>query len=60
MEIEMSNKIGEENREEEASRVLHSLVMALTAKLGRLPTEEELIDFINGNDETRLMIWNTQ
>lgn len=35
------------------------LVMSLQARLGRLPTEEEVLDFIQGDKETREKIWNS-
>ena len=34
------------------------LIMCLQAKLGRFPTEQELLDFINGDHDTREGIWN--
>lgn len=36
------------------------LVMSLQARFGRLPTEDEVIDFINGNEEERQAIWNKE
>lgn len=38
---------------------LKTLVEALTTRLGRLPTEDEIIKFINGDMETRQEIWNS-
>lgn len=37
---------------------LTNLVVALEARLGRYPTEEEVINFINGDEETKNAIWN--
>jgi len=34
------------------------LVMGLEAKLGRLPTEDEVVAFIFGTEEERRKIWN--
>ena len=34
------------------------LVLCLQARLGRLPTEEEVLTFIWGDKETRERIWN--
>lgn len=37
---------------------IEMLVMALNARLGRLPTEAEVMLFIFGNKEDRLTVWN--
>lgn len=37
---------------------LELLILCLTASLGRLPTEDEAIEFITGTKETREKIWN--
>lgn len=37
---------------------LKLIVLSLHARLGRLPTEDELIDFVNGDSTTRETIWN--
>lgn len=37
---------------------LLTLVKALTARLGRVPEEDEIIAFINGDAVTRERIWN--
>lgn len=43
---------------DEADSQLKTLVMALRARLGRLPTEEELLGFIYGDHATREALWN--
>lgn len=40
--------------------VLTMLVGTLAARFGRLPTEDEVVEFINGDQETRDRIWNTE
>lgn len=37
---------------------LEILIGSLTERLGRIPTEDEVMDFINGDEETRSNIWN--
>lgn len=39
---------------------LKILVLSLEARLGRLPTEDELRSFIHGDYETRTKIWNSE
>jgi hypothetical protein len=34
------------------------LVLSLKAKLGRLPTEDEVVTFINGMKAERQLIWD--
>ena len=41
-----------------SEQVLHELVLKLETRLGRLPTEDEVYDFITGDDDARLHIWN--
>lgn len=36
---------------------LKLLIMSLEARLGRFPTEEEVTEFIFGNEEERQVIW---
>lgn len=40
------------------SSALKLITLLLQAKLDRLPTEDELFDFIFGDSETRKKIWN--
>lgn len=37
---------------------LKLLVLTLQAKLGRLPTESEIVNFIFGDKDTRKIIWD--
>lgn len=37
---------------------LLALIQRLEERLGRLPSIEEIESFINGDEETRLQIWN--
>jgi len=37
---------------------LSKLAQGLTAQLGRAPTEDEVMQFVFGNDEMRREIWN--
>lgn len=37
---------------------LDKLIETLTRKFNRLPTEKELLDFIFGDDKTRVAVWN--
>lgn len=37
---------------------LEMVIMWLEARFGRLPTEEEVLEFINGDEKRRLEIWN--
>jgi len=45
---------------EEADSKLKLFVMALTAKFGRLPTDDEVHGYIFGDSETRKKIWNQE
>lgn len=36
------------------------LVQRLTGRFGRPPTDDEVIEFVNGSDEERLAIWNKE
>jgi hypothetical protein len=38
---------------------LKRLILSLRARFGRLPTEDEVLDFINGDQERREQIWNS-
>lgn len=40
-------------------RDMSLLIAGLERRLGRLPTEEEMHDFIFGDKETREKIWNS-
>ena len=44
----------------DADLLLKTLVTALQAKLGRLPTEDEVMAFIYGEKAEREAIWNSQ
>lgn len=46
--------------DEEQNERFKLLVMTLNAKLGRLPTEEEVFDFIMGTKKDRERIWNLE
>lgn len=37
---------------------LEELIVRLTVRLKRVPTEDEVYDFIYGSSEDRLRIWN--
>lgn len=39
---------------------MHDLVLALKLHLGRLPTEDEVVKFINGTEEEKTAIWNSE
>lgn len=43
-----------------SEQVLHELVLKLETRLGRLLTEDEVYDFITGDYDARLHIWNTK
>ena len=43
---------------DEFNEKLISLTMTLQARLGRLPTEDEILTFINGDKTARVKIWN--
>jgi len=38
---------------------LDELIQALRNRLGRLPTEDEVLKFITGTEWDRLVIWNS-
>lgn len=38
---------------------LQKLILMLTARLGRQPTEDEMMDFIYGTHEERELLWNS-
>lgn len=44
----------------EATRGITGIVMALQARFGQLPTEEEVVGFLFGTDAQRDDIWNSQ
>lgn len=44
----------------EATRGITGVVLALQARFGRLPTEEEVVGFLFGTDTQRNDIWNSQ
>ena len=44
----------------EATRGITEVVIALQARFGRLPTEQEVIEFLFGTDKKRNDIWNSQ
>ena len=44
----------------EATRGITGIVLALQARFGRLPTEEEVVGFLFGTDMQRNDIWNYQ
>lgn len=39
---------------------VEELILGLAQRFGRIPTVDELRDFIFGDDETRLLIWNRE
>lgn len=41
------------------NRNLKALILSLQARFGRLPTEDEVVGFINGDQEARERIWNS-
>lgn len=41
-----------------SEKVLHELVLKMEERFGRVPTEDEVYDFITGDDDARLHIWN--
>lgn len=43
---------------DERNRILDMLILALYARLGRPPTEDELVEYINGDATTRQKIWD--
>ena len=49
----------EDKTEQQDGRLL-LIVISLQARLGRMPTEQEVIDFIFGDDDTRSNIWNKE
>ena len=44
----------------ESTKGITMVVMALQARFGRLPTEEEVVGFLFGTDTQREDIWNSQ
>ena len=44
----------------EATRGITGVVLALQARFGRLPTEDEVVGFLFGSEEQRNDIWNSQ
>ena len=44
----------------ESTKGITMVVMALQARFGRLPTEEEVVGFLFGTDTQRKDIWNSQ
>jgi hypothetical protein len=38
---------------------MDEIIRALAERLGRMPTEDEVITFIRGTDEERMIIWNS-
>ena len=44
----------------EATRGITEVVIALQARFGRMPTEEEVVGFLFGTDKKRNDIWNSQ
>ena len=44
----------------EATRGITEVVLALQARFGRLPTEQEVIEFLFGSYDRRNEIWNSQ
>jgi len=44
----------------EATRGITEVVMALQARFGRMPSEDEVIEFLFGTDAQRNDIWNSQ
>jgi hypothetical protein len=46
------------NNEEISDNRIRIIIHRLTARFGRQPTEDEVYDFIMGDEETRLKIWN--
>jgi hypothetical protein len=39
---------------------MRTVVEALAERFGRLPTDEEVMDFLFGDEEKRLAIWNKE
>lgn len=44
----------------EATRGITGVVLALQARFGRLPTEDEVVGFLFGSEKQRNDIWNSQ
>ena len=44
----------------EATRGITGVVLALQARFGRLPTEDEVVGFLFGTEKQRNDIWNSQ
>ena len=44
----------------ESTKGITMVVMALQARFGRLPTEEEVVGFLFGTETQRKDIWNSQ
>ena len=49
-----------EDKVEQGDGRLLLIVISLQARLGRMPTEQEVIDFVFGDDDTRSNIWNKE
>lgn len=46
--------------DKDTETLIRELVSGLAENLGRLPTPDEVMGFINGDDETRLAIYNNK
>ena len=49
-----------EDKVEQGDGRLLLIVISLQARLGRMPTEQEVTDFVFGDDDTRSNIWNKE
>lgn len=50
----------EDRRSNVSDKKLKVLILSLQERLGREPTEEEVLGFINGTQEEREAIWNKE
>lgn len=41
-------------------QAMEELIRGLAQRFGRIPTEDEVHDFIFGDDDTRLLVWNKE